>query len=175
VPPPPDFARLQRAGESPEGVHQLYRCPDCGALFQLRVIEQDYQGGNSTWDWYTLAPWGSPDERYVHDAAASGDLSALVTRLQSADPGTSLMMLRTLEPLVRNGLAVKALEPSLRQLLSATPELAEAAAHLLASSRRKDVREEAASFLDRMRRRDTTSAWRYGSSRSRPPKTRRGR
>src|SRR6185295_5354419 len=59
VPPPPELARLRRSGETPEG-RELYRCPDCGALFQLQVQEQDHQGGNSTWDWCTLTPWGSP-------------------------------------------------------------------------------------------------------------------
>jgi hypothetical protein len=134
VPPPPEFARLQRAGESPEGLHQLYRCPDCGALYQVEIDKQDCQGGNSTWDWYTLTPWGSPNQRVIHDAAASGDLGALASRLQSADEGTSLTMLRTLRPLVRDGLDVRALEPSLRQLLTATPEHAKAAADVLASS-----------------------------------------
>jgi len=133
VPPPPELARLRRSGETPEG-RKLYRCPDCGALFQLQVHEQDHQGGNSTWDWYTLTPWGSPDERYVHDAAASGDVGGVATRLQSADQGTCLTILRTLYPLVRSGIDVRALEPALRQLLASIPDLAEAAAKVLASS-----------------------------------------
>jgi hypothetical protein len=52
VPPPPDFARLQRAGESPEGVHQLYRCPDCGALSSFesssRTIKAETRRGTGT-------------------------------------------------------------------------------------------------------------------------------
>ncbi len=134
VPPPPEFTRLRRAGESPEGHYQLYRCPDCGTLFQIQVDEQDGQGGNSTWDWYTLTPWGSPDDRSVHDAVASRDVGGLATKLQSADPGICLTVLRTLRPLVRSGIDVRALESPLRQLLSSIPDLAEAAAEVLASS-----------------------------------------
>jgi len=133
VPPPPEFARLRRSAETPEG-RELYRCPDCGALFQLQVHEQDHQGGNSTWDWYTLTPWGSPDERSVHDAAASGDVGGLAARLQSADHGTCLTILRTLRPLGRSGIDVRALEPALRQLLASIPDLAMAAAEVLARS-----------------------------------------
>jgi hypothetical protein len=128
TPPPPSFARLERLNQT------QYRCPECGAYFAL------HEGGasfmNSEWTNWTLTraagPETLPPSLQTHELIRRGDLAGVDrTLLRSPDPAVQTEALETVETQVREGLDIAVLEPTLRELLSGPPDVAQAAARAL--------------------------------------------
>jgi hypothetical protein len=71
TPAPPNFELLEWCGE--RGL-DLYRCPGCGAYFDLLTETSFPQAGNSSWDNYTLS------RHRAHSTADLADTNVAVRR-----------------------------------------------------------------------------------------------